>query len=677
MNKEYFLYQLKSKLWIGITFIIFLLLTFAIIVSLIVPTFTDQYFRDYSYYYLFFSTLLYAGFTFIGTLIVFSYFDKKQKVDFYHSLPLKRKTLLISNYFVIPVLLTIPYIIFNVVYFIFIRYSMFNYVTDPNMLVFNLNNYNLIIFMFFKIILSSLFFYSIMVYLSTKTGKVIAHAFATAVAIFCPLILLIFSTELLYFTVNEGISSMNFFNKFFNFFVYEGGEILSTEQILSIITLIALIIAMFFINSKSYENFKSENTDCFFISNRLNGFFAILASLTISSLILMFVTVIGYESSKPLTFSFIVFLIFAILAFAIFISIFNQSISIENVKTPAFYTLISLVFLYSFVFIFDGTNIAGRIPNPNDVENVIVNDYQVSIKDINKVMEIHKEVLETSTRTNEFNQDFYNLDFNHQEVSFTYLLDNGKAIMRRYYLPPDSTIYSELTEIFTSDNYKETYINYLEMRKDSVDIYTLPNIYAFGKDIVVPTISDANRLYDALIEDIKADENFGLYNYDALNLVRINFTYSKDTVYYSNNYTLPININYTNTMKVIDDIYKNNYGSNANMLDNYELAVFEQPQLTQRLEIFKENGCQYLNIPLYLINNYSYPSSPNSIIEEQNIMDTATIYSYDNNKEEFLELISSESFYNSPNNSVMPTEDGDTVKTILNKDGMFQQYYID
>ncbi len=654
MNKNYFLYELKKKAWISGFFIACLTIGY-VLVSGVSYEYNDIDPESLLFSVFLISSILYSTFLFLTTLYQFSFFHTKQKVDIYLQMPISRKKLIISNYFIVPILITIPYLLVNVISFghaivlakDFPYYSIYSELGDWVILL-------------IKTTVVSLFLYSLMVYLATKTGKTIAHAFITLATIVAPMLIYIFTLIVATETINLGFGSDTYLNYLAMFFFYFNDEYILYQIVCLVLQIIGIIILPI-LTVKSFEKYKAENTDKFLTSDRLNSFYLVLISVSVA----IFSTLIVISITRNYNFMFltIMFMAIALIIFGITTSIFNMSVSIKNFKVKNVVALLAVCFVYSLVMFDDVLGLGASTPNINNVESVYIDHMEVSMEDINKVIDLQIKASMTGSTHSDINYGYstdyletFEPDMFVDSLDFTYNMKDGSTFRRIYYLPLDTVLYDDLTAIYTSENYKQSYIDNIY---EAMDYYTDFNVEIGNKSF---NISDVEGLCDALIKDIEADENFGYYTYAPLRFININanIDYENHEDSYKVNAYYSIGADYKNTIDFINSEYEKMYGEGASIFDNIELTSYQDLNQTLNMSKIKDESIQYLP------DTYYYTNIVSDNIEDYDF----TTYSYDENPEEFMEFVNGD-FYT---NNLMPTT-GDKVYGVVF--GEFKQYEND
>ncbi len=661
MNKNYFLYELKKKSWISIFFIVCLAVGYVLAYGRVSEDLSNSFRNVYlsaSIFYI--STCIYAIFLFLSTLYQFSFFHTKQKVDIYLQMPITRKKMIVSNYFVVPILVTLPYILVNGIAIIH-TFAMTQGIYDNSEIMFhNVYCIKLIV----KMVISSLFIYSLMVYLATKTGKTIAHAFITVASVVAPCLIYIFTFAIAGQTINEGFDSSSYFTYIFTFFCYYG-EMYTSVQIVYLIIQILGIIILPILTIKSFNKYKAENAERFLVSKRLYTFYLTLVPIAFA--IFCELIIIAMTGKNDFVFLTLMFVSISLITYIITASIFNMSVNAKNFSVKNIIIIVVVGFIYSLIVFKDIFGLGGSAPNPNDIEKVLVNNYEVSMNDIDKILDLQTKAYITGGVHSDYNYVYsddniaeFTPEMKLDRLIFTYVLKDGRRINKMYYLPLDTVLYNDLEEIFTSDNYKQHYIELLnETRNNYLDCL----VRVGNKELV---INDRNGFYDALIKDIEADENFGYYTYSPLKFISINLMIKYDRHEYSYDILsdLKIGMDYKNTIDFIDSEYQKLYGEGLSILDSTLITVHKDLYETQKINKIKDQSIKY-----FPFSYYAYTTSViSNEIEDYDIEE----YSYDKNQEVFIDFVNGD-FYNSINR-VMPISGDQVYKVTL---GGFSQYELD
>ncbi len=641
MNTKYFLKELKSKLWLSIFFMICLTIVFTISYLSAIQS-TNSYNVLLSDRFNIFSLLIYIPFLFFGTLNQFSFFHSKPKVDFYHGLPISRTNLLLTNYLVMPTLLTLPYFLFNLLAqfvskAIIIRGSIFDY----------RGSYSYFFYLLIILTLSSILLYTLVVLIGTLCGSTVSHAITSILIFLSPFVFIVFTKEIASIVINRGISSTAFLENFFLFFVQEPNDPIMLDYNKVIIQVI-LIALMLFLSCKSYKNFKSEQAGNPFSSKIMTCIFLVIAPLMSSIFILLIISGVFDSLNKPYILTAFFIIISSITFFAIIVlQSFNKSKKELYLKIYGVLMLISLC--YSFIIFGDGLNLAVKKPLMQDVAEIYINNSRVSKEDYDIITEFQQFAYDNGNNDSiyNFNNSMPDLSSPTVHFSFTYALNNGNYLNRTYYLPENTEAVKYLEKIFTSENYKQGYINYLQSDFLFGDEYAQISFFD-GRDL---RVSNIPALVDALVADIEKDTMFGQYNYQPLNLISIYISGSKGyNPYYSYYQEIKINPRYENTMKIIEPYYKAQFGANADIVKDTVINVCEDTHLSYKLNNVKKFKAPYLFTNAYYANEVKAEPQP---------VKTYTYYDKDNS--EFLDIIYNQLFYHSDVNNVIPVTDGNKV----------------
>ncbi len=652
MNKKYFLSELKSRKWLSIFFILSLIVVYVI-------TYIDatQVTKSYEVFhfdrFITFTSIIYAPFLFFGAISQFSFFHSKDKVDFYHALPISRSKLLITNYLVMPTLLTLPFVVFNLISLV---QSILMLESNSVYIYEGYLEYNL--FKLISIVISSLLFYSITVFLGTLCGKSLTQAILSLLTFVSPFVFITFTQVIASNTINYGINNNAFLEKIYYFFLPELNftDTVDLQNYFNLFIQILLISALIYLSCYSYKKFRSEQAGNLFASKFINNLFLIIAPLMTSIFLgLMFSTTFNTYKYETLILSSLFFVTGAIAYFAIIIlQSHNKTKKDFQFKTLGILAVISLC--YCAILFGDILGLAYKKPAFDEISKIYINNNLVAKNDYDKIIEFQQAVYEEGENASIYpysqnGEDSYTNSVTNS-INFTYALNDGTVFKRQYFLPNNTDLIKYMEDIFTTGNYKEEYIAYLLAGKENFEEYTHINIA--GTEFQV---SNTDKLIDALVEDIRADEIFGLYNYQPLNFISIYFNDRekyKNNIYY--NTMLNINPRYTNTLGVLNTYYRAQFGSDREIVTSTSLLVFDDYSFTDDLKSVKKYNYPYI----FVSNNYT---------NEIKDMDNTTpykIYSYKENMAEYYNFIHKELFYNTINQEVIPVTDGRKVYRTTN-----------
>ncbi len=647
MSLKYLKQLLLDKKWLFAVYSIVLILTYSIFAL-------DEDSNNISFNFVIATTVIYFAFLSLFTFIQFSYFHTKSSVDFYHSLPIKREKLFITNFLIVPILATIPYILINI---ICIYYEQLFHVPAYNPQEFY-ETIRLAKILLLNMTVLSMFMYTFLVFCSTITGSIISHGFISLVTFAGPIILLVFSSVIAYHTINEGFSPDAVFTPIINFLfiLSEDGDVIpfSPQFFAQIFIIIVLFISSFIL----YKKYKSESASTFLTSNLLTSFYVILSSLITSVFITAIFLGINGTNKSNQTYFIIPFLILMVVAYFIFTKVFNgiNARFVFNLKT--FIVLMVVAFIYILALFFDVFKIGTNLPN--NIEKVVLNGapfYGEQIDDVIEIFEKASEegVIHTTSK-----------DTNLEIIQFKF--DNTG---RLFYIPVNSTIYDDLSVLFTTEEYKKNNINYIEKFKATNDLSINIDGPSYSYGIYKNDSSEneynnkqANDFIDALIKDIEADEDFGLYNYQLQHVYRVNFYTNNNyrEIYELNQFSnIAVKNTYVNTLKLIqEEMHTKSEDENSNIYENVAISTFKFKPVVEQYNTALQNGENYFELnfedklnPAATIDVYD--EKENSYSKNEDVYDIKE-YSYSRNKEELIEFLNTQKFYTSPNSYFIKVE---------------------
>lgn len=596
-------------------------------------TFTaNSNYNSYSNFYsmvLFSSTIVYGIALFASTLSQFDFLHNKSKIDFYHSLPITRKQLFLTKYLVPIISYTIPYLITNFILFLYTLYlSTFETLT-PEPYISNL------IYLIIMITLASLICYSFLVLMGMLSGKTIYQT------------ILFFQTLVLGFAFV--LSTFGFINTFinygldsFNIFLYTFDNLEHFTRLNLIIVIQILLIALFtFLSLRFYEKYKSEYSGKFLTTILLTKIYIVLTSFFLGTVLTSLLSMLfTYELTRNLYFS-IGLMLFVITAFIfVALSVFINKKQF-GIKSGIILAILNIMFL--LICLVDIFGLANIVPNPDNTISATIDDS--SSFETNDVIELQQLCIQNSVPYKDYYKSIANQTNEYTPMYFEYLINkNGSEynFRRTYYVSLGSEdVFNKLNELYTSDSYKQNFIKSLESMKDEGS-----NLIAYADDIEISNPSKMYSLIDALIEDIENDDTFGYYNEQPVTLINLSLSYYiLDNEYFRNYITLdkiPLNYKYTNTLEVIDKSYKEQFGENSSILDNYAITVLDSSYLD---DIKTKANNQ--NIQLIPSSDFIYDTESDQLSNQ--------IY-YRTDKEEFLELLKT-NVYTTFDNSILKLSD--------------------
>lgn len=469
---------------------------------------------------------------FLSGITIFNFFHGKSKVDFYHNLPIKRETMFFTKYVAGIILTYVPYIIFSLI--AILMSSLVSQTINPNMYIENYAryHYNILILSFIKVLILATFGYTFTVFFSTVTGKTIAHIFTIFVSFFAPILILVFTNYFFSISINSAISADSAFTFFLGLFTLTANTSYSTMPIPQTFFIILLTIALLYFSIRNYKNYKSENSEMAITSKWLSNLFVYLASFVIALIfVAIFVTMnnmdIAYPDYMNDVFIITIVLVFIFTIFKALIQSFVNggfSKKVLSFKSLSFIIVISIA--YSSISFLDVLNRKNYVPNINDIVGVRIKDDVFNEKEnIELIQMITTESVNFSGNAlNGPYAEYTNSEYATSEdaqinyLNLTYYLKNGKQFNRTYHYVASESVMDKMTELYTSEEYKNDALYALDVLSKNastvssldINIYS-PNGYNYF-DYFIQS-NQREEFLNALIKDIKEDDNFGNYNF--------------------------------------------------------------------------------------------------------------------------------------------------------------------
>lgn len=615
MNSNLFKQEINTNkkhlwLWAG-----FLILSFMIsfIIARDTPLEYDRY-STFFFVYLMITTISYGIMLFFTTLIQFDFMHNKFKLDFYHNLPISRKSLFLTKFSVPIAILTIPYFIGALIAYAYSLYlSTFSNSVESIALIHML--YLIIIYT-----VSSLLLYSFLTFMGTLTGKTVYQVVVFIQTIIFATIFPIFSISTMQNVINPGISIEPIIMLFF-------GN-LPELLVITILIIIEILFVILFtlLSLKYYKKYKSENAGTF-LSPTLKKVYIILTSFFIGSIFTASIIVI-FELNNIFIESTLIILAISLFSYLVLNILINKK---KTINIKEIIILIVLCIAFVLITIADLFNFNGKTPNINSINNAHLNNTNVS--DFEGLVELQQLVADNSLPyyTSHY-QDYYSYNNFDSELSseytnemdnsfftiyFSYNLskENNPLYFHRTYLVPATCteVIDALSDFYTSKEYKENVINDLEQLKkdsDNSEIYVQNGINSLDFN----NTNQINDLIDCLITDIENDDSFGYYNEQPMTIINL-------TMYYGNNsYTdFSLNSNYRNTLNYLNNEYKLQFGDDTSILDSLSIRVFNK-DIQQIFDYANANGIEYINSSLIPYNSYD------AVYEYSNPDDRETLF---------------------------------------------------
>ncbi len=671
INKQLLIEDLKTKKWISILSSIALLVIYLIIfVSHFLDTGRGY---DYSVYIIFviFLILLFPFVVLLVGLYNFSFIHGKPKVDFYHGLPIQRKTLYCTNYLSGLILSFLPFILFGALALL-VGFFVLHTQTFPYPNAYPSTYYDEFTFMF-KVFIRAIFLvfvgYSFIGLCANLTGKLFSHITTIIISVVAPIIIILFTLIYTQISINRGIRIENFINSITNFiFDIDLNSLESrfgnlTVNKISVITTITIFLIGMLFNILSlyfYKNYKSENTGKFFTNNFSLLFYKYLTIIIIAIVLTSipifsttyYVAYTDYFSKCILFFS--VFFSTSLLLYIIITVISEGGFSKNTINLKSIVTIVIITIVYNTIALLDPLGLREFTPKVEKLQSIEL-DYVTydNPEDFQDLIEIHLSIIEEEGDNNESATP-------QNTTTITYNYKNGKKVSRyyRYYLTEN--IKNNFENYFTSDNYKNYVIdsleNYQSENFNNDDSYYTRNrggitLYKFFSYTYTMDSDEIKQFLDAFILDIKADTEFGKYNEQNFGFMSV--SYDNEYFYNHNFYKkiglLPTNIksNYTNSMSFVEKLVEKPSDENEYYILTYRLDDFQNLKNDSLLNnhylqyyYFIEESMNKLSLNF---DNVNYLKDPNhetltDYYSDENVRDVELI-SYNENYDEFMKFM--------------------------------------
>lgn len=478
-----------------------------------------------------FATILAVGMA--GRL--FAYLHKSNSVGFMHGLPISRLSQYVSHFVTGYIIIMLPVVI----------YAAIVAIASPRYI----GQYCLAYLM--ATALQSLIVYSIVAFVSTVAGNIIAVYIFSAGVILLP--------TYLYGSINylmgyfwEGVAQVDYMGGIMPYVYIEFIELTSSKGLLYLLySVIFFIMGYIF-----YKNRNLENNNEVVAFPFLRPIFMYIVAYCFSSATF----IMTFDSDA---FSVIVSFIVGLIAVTATFMLNNKSLSVKGIFK--YYGIFIVGYaLVVMIFAFDILGFQTRIPDVNSIESIelmprFYNNYAEILKsdekeEIEMLNKLHKDIISHKA---EYNDYFGN-------IKFKYNLKNGTTMTREYNISWDMALKNK--EFFESDLY-------LKFRNPALQdnvIFVQGGIEKEDDDaVIIDNKQKIEGLLDAIKEDIynisfekrESEILYDLYNVDEekndIKQCNVWFEYyvnkqtgsGRDVNYFS------INENYKNTIKFIEENY--------------------------------------------------------------------------------------------------------------------------
>lgn len=486
----------------------------------------------------------------LSAVTAFSFLFKSNRVDFYHSLPLSRTSLFVSNYLAGFCFTLIPNIIICLV-----MTPLFAARALSIPLIFKV----LVLFT-----LAQLFFYSLAVFCVAICGNMPSAIFAYGlinflVLLIYSLIMALCSTFLLGFAVNYPPMVWNFTPIIK---MYMQMDYTETFRFKVFVVYAAVGVA---ITAAAYILYRIRKSEC---AGDLTAFklvryvfryvFGLIGAYTLGMLLfLLLMQIFGIDGNSAAAGGMLALtgVIGAMIFYYVFEMLALKKFKVFKGSGKAVLPLAIAVILVSFVLSFDLLGYENRVPAVNRVKEVSFSYYgtEISSSDtdfINDVRNIHKALIASS------NNDY--VMYSYRAVEVEYDLGAGVTVKRSYSYPYDSkTVHDLLDKIISSDGANEYAASKMKAGLGVKNINVSAYIYSDYLPREYNDYVNGNALAEAIIADIEAGSRARLeWGIDEELTVNVNMW--DPYLQVNNSFILTIDDSFTNTMAYLE-LVKNAY----------------------------------------------------------------------------------------------------------------------
>lgn len=482
-----------------------------------------------------FYSILLIGTAILMSVVVNEYMLNKKQVDVYHSLPIKRETMLLANFSAVATALIIP-IVICYIFAIFANMSIADTMATiknlyPNYQPAELAGTVRIIKEMFSVILvalvlEALTFFSCVCSCSVFDSVVFSLSLTEIVPLFIYTVVIILSSyvkgfvipqKLLYYALLSSPINMLMSKTCLNYSrlyrAYNNNIDIIVQMTFAHIAVLAIILA---VTVYIYRKRKSESAQNYDISGFLYKFIIAVAVFGLSVVSGILTSRFAFGNDNGI----IIFsLIYGILYFFVMQSIFTRSVKF-NVKTPVLLVVCALAAPVFLVFAKHGWfGYEKYIPKSENVKSVSINylgkyeNISVFDKDegimmsapmavftekdvINDLMEIHKHQIESIDSDENYPYRY--------EWVIEYELNNGKKVSRRYNPGMKLSDVNTMLNLNSKDEFKQSVCPVIFDHENLPTSFNLYNRY--GNDMDADEIDfskdQMEMLYDAMAKDI-------------------------------------------------------------------------------------------------------------------------------------------------------------------------------
>lgn len=539
-------------------------------------------------------------FVLIFSGIVNSYMQNKKAVDAYHSLPIKRETLLFSNYLAVITILVLPMILcYSIVLIGNFSIANITNVTSPSIILEFLRMFCLVCAVTAVSFLCSTATYST---LDSTVFTIILNGIVPAIVVMVELTLTYFVKgysshidALKYSAYTSPIGLM--FTSLFEYNAIDNAELFNGFRLASYLWILGAI-AVIAIATSIYLKRKSEMAQSYNTSGKLYKFIMIAAAFVVS---IAFSCATLAFSSRDIADSPVLLVVFtAIYGFLIYYAAnCILSHSFKFTKTHIIPIILSTVLAPIYLILalngwFGYENYAPKIAdtksvsinytgkfseiqhyakfyNTNiEIDNVYSpNSYRTYGKDMSEfideagiftVNDIHKSIIADNKEKLD-----YNTSGHMRNIVIEYTLNNGRKVERHYNLYISDLTKEKLSSLEDNENFVSQQNPILFVSDNKVNAITFTDSFNTQTKTLNLTKDEISSLYKAMGYDLLAQKNDTLLNTKGLILGTIGVEYKNDFTekcegehngeykYYSN-VAFPILSTATNTIKVLKDL---------------------------------------------------------------------------------------------------------------------------
>lgn len=495
---------------------------------------------------------------FIGVSLL-SYLNKVNSISFFHSLPVKRSTILLSHITTASVLLTAPALLNFLVSVVTL-----NKTVPVKFVLFNVAMYLLYAFLLF----------SLTILVGMLTGSSVAGAIFTVVLVYLPIFLAFFvnslCSEMLYGFAGDA-GALNFVNR--TLYV-SPNELLSVKCIPYIVIIVVATLLTFFV----YSRRDLENGGEVIAFPHLRGLFKVLFGICVG--------ICGYYYDLGMRrFNAVAMLVvFTILGVVAANMISSKKITLKGVVKPLLVAL-CIVCATIAALMFDLTGFEKSVPESDEIESVeftsLGYDNTRYVYGEGRTKEYFREVprfdskeeIELFRTLHKYKIQNRNVDerANLEIVTFEYTLKNGSKVMRRYSLDENERN-TLLSPIYKTDTYKKMRYPILD---DKDRVYTSLRItdkWAKDENSTVALYDGVSENAKTLIECIKKDRQNATYEWGTYkaNIASINIEIEYKEPYFDENGNKVYFDDSEVYIVTSDDVNTWTYLENNGIFDNYE-----------------------------------------------------------------------------------------------------------